>query len=79
MPQRTFTSSPTYQKGIYDCHTLIFYSINIKSSLKNKIKDRTRVHQCKLTTDNLYRPIMEYNEKKSQNYDLILELFLPNK
>ena len=48
---------------------VILYSMKIKSSLGNKVEDRTGVHQGKLTTDNVdFRRVLN-TAKKSPTVD----------
>ncbi len=48
---------------------VILYSMKIKSSLGNKVEDRTVVHQGKLTTDNFdFRRVLNA-AKKDPNVD----------
>ncbi len=48
---------------------VILYSMKIKSSLGNKVEDRTGVHQGKLTTDNFdFRRVLN-TAKKSPTVD----------
>ena len=49
---------------------VILYSMKIKSSLGNKVEDRTGVHQGKLTTDNFdFRIVLINTAKKSPTVD----------
>ena len=49
---------------------VILYSMKIKSSLGNKVEDRTGVHQVKLTTDNFdFRRVLNNTAKKSPTVD----------
>ena len=48
---------------------VILYSMKIKSSLGNKVEDRTGIHQGKLTTDNFdFRRVLN-TAKKSPTVD----------
>ena len=49
---------------------VILYSMKIKSSLGNKVEDRTGVYQGKLTTDNFdFRRVLNNTAKKSPTVD----------